>query len=141
MDQNNSRDQNFAPSFRNDSHISSRNEHRTATPYFKMTVIYHFKTRSGLLLISKRQSFVISKGSSYSFERIDIYHIERKIGAVISIGHSFIISKGLLTFNLLWDSFFQPTVLCVIRLVSLLLVRITHKTAGTPEAQKMPFYD
>ena len=73
VDQNNTRDQNFAPSFRNDSHISSRNEHRTTTPHFKMTVIYDFETRQGLLLISKRQSFVISKGSSYSFERIDIY--------------------------------------------------------------------
>ena len=37
--------------------------------------------------------------------------------------------------------FFQPTVLCVIRLELLPLVRITHKTAGTPEAQKMPLYD
>ncbi len=92
------------------------------------------------MLISKRQSFVISKGSSYSFERIDIYHLERKIGAVISIGHSFIISKGLLTFNL-YGTLFQPTVLCVIRLEFLPLVRITHKTAGTAGGEKTPLYD
>ena len=77
-----------------------------------MTVIYHFKTRSGLLLISKRQSFVISKGSSYSFERIDIYHLEREIGAVISIGHSFIISKGLLAFNLYGTLFSADCFVC-----------------------------
>ena len=55
--------------------------------------------------------------------------------AVISIRKSYIISKGQHTFKL-YGTHFQPTVLCVIRLVPIPLIRITHKTAGTPQAKK-----
>ncbi len=62
------------------------------------------------------------------------YHLETKICAVISIRLSYIIPKGQHTFKLEW-TLFQPTVLCVIRLVPIPLVRITHKTVGTPQAK------
>lgn len=39
-------------------------------------------------------------------------HLERKSGAVISIGHSFIISKGLLTFNLYGTLFSADCFVC-----------------------------
>ncbi len=62
------------------------------------------------------------------------YHLETKIRAVISIRLSYILSKGQHTFKL-YGTLFQPTVLCVIRLVPIPLIRITHKTAGTPQAK------
>ena len=138
MDQNNSRDQNFAPSFRNDSHISSRNEYRTTTPsfqndshisfqneigtfaHFEETVICYFE---GIVIFFRKDRHLSSRKENWRS------HINR------SLIHHF---KGTayiqFTFNL-YGTLFQPTVLCVIQLEFLPLVRITHKTAGTPEAK------
>ena len=89
MDQNNSRDQNFAPSFRNDSHISSRNEHRTATPHFKMTVICYFE---GIVIFFRKDCPLSSRKEKWRS------HINR------SLIHHF---KGTAYIQSLWDSFFS----------------------------------
>ena len=87
----------------------------------------------------------------FSFRR-DSHLLLRRDRHILSKGQTSIISKGKLAqsyqqvthssfqrdclHSIFMGLFFQPTVLCVIRLVSLPLVRITHKTAGTPEAKK-----
>ena len=89
MNQNNSRDQNFAPSFRNDSHISSRNEHRTATPHFKMTVICYFE---GIVIFFRKDRPLSFRYGNWRS------HINR------SLIHHF---KGTAYIQSLWDSFFS----------------------------------
>lgn len=89
----------FAPSYRNDSHISFRRD----------------RWRGHI-------------------DRTVICHIDTKI-----IHHSLCppcLSVGQYSLKILMEPFFQPTVLCVIRLVLLPFVRIAHKTAGTPQAKK-----
>ena len=62
----------FAPSFRNDSHISYRNEYRTEPLISKRQSQSISKGLRALSLLSKRQSYIISKRVSfqnYSFQR------------------------------------------------------------------------
>ena len=107
MDQNNSRDQNFAPSFRNDSHISSRNEYRTTTPsfqndshiwfrneigtftHFEETVICYFE---GIVIFFRKDRHLSSRKENWRS------HINR------SLIHHF---KGTAYIQSLWDSFFS----------------------------------
>ena len=104
------------PSFQNDSHIRFQNEIGTFS-HFEETVICYFE---GIVIFFRKDRPLSSRKENWRS------HINR------SLIHHF---KGTAYIQSFMGLFFQPTVLCVIRLVSLPLVRITHKTAGTPEAK------
>ncbi len=70
-----------------------------------------------------------SKNSRGHIDGIIIYHIDTTILYHFKV--TAMPSERIVCFGILRD-LFQPTVLCVIRLVLLLFVRIAHKTAGTP---------
>ena len=126
MDQNNSRDQNFAPSFRNDSHISSRNEHRTATPHFKMTVICYFE---GIVIFFRKDRHLSSRKENWRS------HINR------SLIHHF---KGTayiqVTFNLYGTLFSADCFVCDTACVFTACPYYTQNSRNAG-GEKTPLYD
>ena len=135
INQNYSRDQKFATSFRNDSHISSRNEYRTPPPSFQNDSHIWFRNEIGTFTHFEETVICYFEGIVifYRKDRPLSSQKEKWAQSYQSVTHSSFQRDCLL--SIFMGLYFQPTVLCVIRLVSLPLVRITHKTAGTPEAK------
>lgn len=140
MDQNNSRDQNFAPSFRNDSHISSRNEHRTATPSFQNDSHISFQNEIGTFSHFEETVICYYEGIVIFFRK-DRPLSSRKENWRSHINRSLIHHlKGTAYIQSLWDSFSADCFVCDTAGVSTACPYYTQNSRNTG-GEKTPLYD